>query len=124
MESLTINFIQGDLSMDILELIKLLQGATNVTVNINTAVPTAEDNAVEAEEEEVPTSDFDIGETVIIKHTRHDGTVVNTTGVVTEFGADEYGSYVRALGANGKHYRAAIHSGEERLGTIFHKIDA
>lgn len=109
--------------MDILELIKLLQGATNVTVNINTAVPTAEDNAVEAEEE-VSTSDFDIGETVIIKHTRQDGTVVNTTGVVTEFGADEYGSYARALGANGKHYRAGIHSGEERLGTIFHKIDA
>lgn len=123
MESLTINFIQGDLSMDILELIKLLQGATNVTVNINTAVPTAEGNAVEAEEE-VSTSDFDIGETVIIKHTRLDGTVVNTTGVVTEFGADALDSYVRALGANGKHYRAGIHNGEERLGTIFHKIDS
>ena len=109
--------------MDILDLIKLLQGATNVTVNINTTVPTAEGNAVEAEEE-VSTSDFDIGETVIIKHTRHDGTVVNTTGVVTEFGTDEHGSYVRALGANDKHYRAAIHNGEERLGTIFHKIDA
>lgn len=110
--------------MDVLELIKLLQGATNVTVNINTVAPTAEGNAVEAEEEEVSTSDFDIGETVIIKHTRHDGTVVNTTGTVVEFGADEHGSYVRALGANDKHYRAGIHDGEERLGTIFHKIDA
>ena len=111
--------------MDILELIKLLQGATNVTININTAAPTAEpeSEAVE-EEEEVSTSDFDIGETVIIKHTRDDGTVVNTTGVVTEFGADEHGSYVRARGANDKHYRAGIHNGEERLGTIFHKIDA
>ena len=110
--------------MDILELIKLLQGATNITVNINTTVPTAEGNAVEAGEEEVSTSDFDIGETVIIKHTRHDGTVVNTTGTVVEFGADEHGSYVRALGVNDKHYRAGIHNGEERLGTIFHKIDA
>lgn len=110
--------------MDILELIKLLQGATvNVNVNVNTPTPTAEGNAVEAEEE-VSTSDFDIGETVIIKHTRHDGTVVNTTGTVVEFGADEHGSYVRALGANDKHYRAGIHNGEERLGTIFHKIDA
>ena len=110
--------------MDILELIKLLQGATNVTVNINTVAPTAEPESEAVEEEEVSTSDFDIGETVIIKHTRHDGTVVNTTGVVTEFGADEHGSYVRALGANDKHYRAGIHNGEERLGTIFHKIDA
>ena len=123
MESLTINFIQGDLSMDILELIKLLQGATNITVNINTVAPTAEP-ASEAVEEEVSTSDFDIGETVIIKHTRHDGTVVNTTGVVTEFGTDEHGSYVRALGANDKHYRAGIRNGEERLGTIFNKIDS
>lgn len=123
MESLTINFIQGDLSMDILELIKLLQGATNVTVNINTVAPTAEPES-EAVEEETPTSDYTLGETVIIKHTRHDGTVVNTTGTVIEFGADEHGSYVRAHGANNKRYRAGIHNGEERLGTIFHKIDA
>lgn len=110
--------------MNILELIKQLQGDTNVTININTVVPTAEGNAVEAEEEEVSTSYFDIGEIVIINHTRHNGTVVNTTGIVTEFGADEHGSYVRALGVNGKHYRAGVHNGEERLGTIFHKIDA
>ena len=110
--------------MDILELIKLLQGATvNVNVNVNTPTPTAEPES-EAVEEEVPTRDFHIGETVIIKHTKHDGTVVNTTGVVTDFGEDEHGSYVRAIGENDKHYRAGIHNGEERLGTIFHKIDA
>ena len=108
--------------MDILELIKLLQGATvNVNVNVNTPTPTA---TVEEDEEETPTSDYTLGETVIIKHTRHDGTVVNTTGTVVDFGADEHGSYVRALGANDKHYRAGIHNGEERLGTIFYKIDA
>ena len=110
--------------MAILELIKLLQGATvNINVNVNTPTPTVEEDD-EAVEEETPTSDFDIGETVIIKHTRHDGTVVNTTGTVVDFGSDEHGSYVRALGANDKHYRAGIHNGEERLGTIFHKVDA
>ena len=110
--------------MDILELINLLQSATNITVNINTVAPTAESESEAVEEEEVSTSDFCLGETVIIKHTRHDGTVVNTTGIVTDFDADEHGSYVRALGANDKQYRAGIHNGEERLGTIFHKIDA
>lgn len=107
--------------MDILDLIKLLQGATvNVNVNVNTPTPTVEED----DEEETPTSDYTIGESVIITHTRHDGTVVNTTGTVTDFGADEHGAYVRALGANNKHYRAGVHDGEERLGTTFYKIEA
>ena len=44
--------------------------------------------------------------------------------VYVQTGEEGDPTWTITLGANDKHYRAGIHNGEERLGTIFHKIDA
>lgn len=114
------NFILWkDNPMDLQRLIAALQAASNNNINVNITVTPAvsgEPDAVESPE--LPDTDFDIGDRVIICHTRHDGTTIHTAGEVIEVcQKDDKGYYTRVLGENGKHYRIGLHYDEVRLGS-------
>lgn len=73
---------------------------------------------------DVPATDFEEGESVLVEHYRHDGTRVITTGTVTDIQMkDDDGYYTRITADNGKHYRTGLHIGEERKGsTVLAKV--
>ena len=102
--------------MDINDLIKLVQGNQG-SINVHiTVTPTA---APVVERPVLPDTDFEVGQEVLVCHTRKDGTPVHTYGVVdTVCGQDDYGWYTRVTGENGKHYRAGLKYNEERKGTL------
>lgn len=95
--------------MDINTLIAALQGATNVNLNIT----------ITKTEPELPATDFEEGDRVLVCHTRKDGTgTKHTLGTVIEvLQKDENGWYTRVAGDNGKHYRIGLKYDEERLGS-------
>lgn len=98
--------------MDLQRLIAALQAASNNNINVNITVTPA------VETPELPDTDFDIGDRVIICHTRQDGTTIHTAGEVIEIQQqDDKGYYTRVLGENGKHYRIGLHYNEARLGS-------
>lgn len=102
--------------MDLQRLIAALQAASNNNINVNiTVTPELPDEPAGAP---LPDTDFDIGDRVIICHTRHDGTTIHTAGEVIEVcQKDDKGYYTRVLGENGKHYRIGLHYDEVRLGS-------
>lgn len=111
--------------MNIQELIALLQGNNRdtlnikVTVNVEKPVDTA-DTVVD----ELPDTDFDMDDEVLVCHIRKNGERVHTVGRVIEVcGQDDKGYYTRVEGANGKHYRAGLKYNEERLGTVIYQLD-
>lgn len=99
--------------MDINTLIAALQGATNVNLNI-TITPTES-----VDVPQLPETDFEEGDRVLVCHTRKDGTgTKHTLGTVIEvLQKDENGWYTRVAGDNGKHYRIGLKYDEERLGS-------
>ena len=116
--------------MDLQRLIAALQAASNNNINVNITVTPAvsgESDAVETSELPdtdsqssscLPDTDFDIGDRVIICHTRQDGNTIHTAGEVIEIQQqDDKGYYTRVLGENGKYYRIGLHYNEARLGS-------
>lgn len=99
--------------MDINTLIAALQGATNVNLNITIT------QAEPVDEPQLPETDFEEGDRVLVCHTRKDGTgTKHTLGTVIEvLQKDENGWYTRVAGDNGKHYRIGLKYDEERLGS-------
>lgn len=101
--------------MDLQKLIKALQASSTDGATINITV-----NVVQPEPEpELPDTDFEVGDEVVICHQKKDGTgTKHTSGTVIEtLQKDENGWYTRVLGDNGKHYRIGLHYDEERLGS-------
>lgn len=124
------NFILWkDNPMDLQRLIAALQAASHNNINVNITVTPAVSGEPDATTPELPDTDsqsssclpdtdFDIGDRVIICHTRHDGTTIHTAGEVIEVcQKDDKGYYTRVLGENGKHYRIGLHYDEVRLGS-------
>lgn len=104
--------------MDLQRLIAALQAASNNNINVNITVTPAVSGEPDVTTPELPDTDFDIGDRVIICHTRHDGTTIHTAGEVIEIQQkDDKGYYTRVLGENGKHYRIGLHYDEVRLGS-------
>ena len=102
--------------MDLQKLIAALQAASNSSVNINVTVTPVVSG--EPEEVELPDTDFDIGDRVVICHQRKDCNTIHTGGEVIEIQKqDDKGWYTRVLGDNGKHYRIGLHYDEPRLGS-------
>ena len=102
--------------MDLQKLITALQAASNNNLNINITVTPAVSG--ESDVPELPDTDFDIGDRVIICHTRKDGNTIHTGGEVIEVQKqDAKGWYTGVLGDNGKHYRIGLHYDEPRLGS-------
>ena len=101
--------------MDLQKLIAALQAASNgATVNVTVNVT----GAPVVETPQLPDTDFDIGDRVVICHTRRDGNTIHTGGEVIEIQKqDDKGWYTRVLGENGKHYRIGLHYDEVRLGS-------
>lgn len=96
--------------MDLQKLIAALKAASNgATVNVTVNV---------TDTPQLPDTDFDIGDRVVICHTRRDGNTIHTGGEVIEIQQqDDKGWYTRVLGENGKHYRIGLHYDEVRLGS-------
>lgn len=106
--------------MNIQELIALLQGNVNSDSNIRIDVTINNINTVD----ELPDTDFDMDDEVLVCHIRKNGERVHTVGRVIEVcGQDDKGYYTRVEGANGKHYRAGLKYNEERLGTVIYQLD-
>lgn len=110
--------------MDLQRLIAALQAASNNNINVNITVTPAVSGEPELPDTDsqsssyLPDTDFDIGDRVIICHTKHDGTTIHTAGEVIEIQQqDDKGYYTRVLGENGKHYRIGLHYDEVRLGS-------
>lgn len=109
--------------MDLQRLIAALQAASNNNINVNiTVTPAVETPELPDTDSQsssyLPDTDFDIGDRVIICHTRQDGTTIHTAGEVIEIQQqDDKGYYTRVLGENGKHYRIGLHYNEARLGS-------
>ena len=117
--------------MNINDLIAQIQAAVqgtsgNVTVNINLNQPSVEAPVVDDEvvDEDVPCTDFDEGDRVLVCHIRKNGERVHTMGTVIEsLGKDDKGWYTRVAGDNGKHYRTGLVYNEERLGSMIVWLD-
>lgn len=106
--------------MNIQELIALLQGNVNSDSNIHIDVTINNINTAN----ELPATDFDMDDEVLVCHIRKNGERVHTVGRVIEVcGQDDKGYYTRVEGANGKHYRAGLKYNEERLGTVIYQLD-
>lgn len=99
--------------MDILTLIKALQGASNVDVTINVTKTEPEPTPT------LPDTDFAVGDEVLVCHIKKDGSgTKHVVGTVTDIlQKDDVGYYTRVLGENGKHYRIGLKFNEERLGS-------
>lgn len=117
--------------MNINDLIAQIQAAvqgtsSNVTVNINLNQPTVEAPVVDADDvdDDVPYTDFDEGDRVLVCHIRKTGQRVHTMGTVIEsLGKDDKGWYTRVAGDNGKHYRTGLEYNQERLGSMIVQLD-
>lgn len=113
------------------DLITLIRGAANVTINVN--IPEGADPrcaesdtpiTASAFDTSLPATDFDEGDRVLVCHVRKNGDRVHTVGTVIEAcGHDDKGWYTRVAGDNGKHYRAGLTYNEERLGTIIYELE-
>lgn len=70
-------------------------------------------------------TEFNAGDRVMVCHTKKDGSgTKHTVGTVDSIGADDFGSYVRVTGDNGKHYKCGIVMNEARKGSkIFAYVD-
>lgn len=67
-------------------------------------------------DEELPDTDFEVGDRVVVCHTKKNGDTIHPTGEVIEtLGKDDKGWYTRVLGDNGKHYRTGLKMDEARL---------
>lgn len=102
--------------MDLQKLIAALQAASNggtVNVTVNVTGEPAIDTP------ELPDTDFEIGDRVVICHQRRgEDSPIHTGGEVIEvLQKDDIGWYTRVLGDNGKHYRIGLHYDEPRLGS-------
>lgn len=101
--------------MDLQKLIAALKAASN-GATVNVTVNVTGEPAVTTPQ--LPDTDFDIGDRVVICHTRRDGNPIHTAGEVIEIQKqDDKGWYTRVLGDNGKHYRIGLHYDEPRLGS-------
>lgn len=110
--------------MNIQELIALLQGNVNSDSNIRIDVTINNINTADTVADELPETDFDMDDEVLVCHIRKNGERVHTVGRVIEVcGQDDKGYYTRVEGANGKHYRAGLKFNEERLGTVIYQLD-
>lgn len=99
--------------LNIDELISKLQ-STGANVNINIINVGVDDTDVD----DTPTSDFAIGDRVLVCHIKKDGSgSLHTDGTVSDIAQDDTGWYVRVDGDNGKHYRCGLHLDEVRKGT-------
>lgn len=110
--------------MNIQELIALLQGNVNSDSNIHIDVTINNINTTDTVADDLPATDFDMDDEVLVCHIRKNGERVHTVGRVIEVcGQDDKGYYTRVEGANGKHYRAGLKYNEERLGTVIYQLD-
>jgi hypothetical protein len=110
--------------MNIQELIALLQGNVNSNSKINIDVTINNINTADTVADDLPDTDFDMDDEVLVCHIRKNGERVHTVGRVIEVcGQDDKGYYTRVEGANGKHYRAGLKYNEERLGTVIYQLD-
>ena len=114
---------------NIQDLINQIQAAAtsgNTVINIIniTDTPAAEPAPVVEDVAEELETDFEVGDEVLVCHTKKDGSgTIHPNGVVTEIDVDDKGPYVRVEGDNGKHYRCGLTMNEERLGSkIIHKF--
>lgn len=99
---------------DIKELMEALgKSSANVTINIyQNSEPVVEESVEEIDTE------FDVGDRVMVCHTKKDGSgTKHTIGTVDSIGTDDFGPYVRVTGDNGKHYKCGIAMDEERKGS-------
>ena len=104
------------------DLINLIRGAANVTINVN--ISEGADPRCAEPDTSLPETDFDEGDRVLVCHVRKNGDRVHTVGTVIEAcGHDDKGWYTRVEGDNGKHYRAGLTYNEERLGTIIYELE-
>lgn len=100
---------------DIKELMAALgKSSANVTINI-----------YQNSEPVVEATEFNVGDRVMVCHTKKDGSgTKHTVGTVDSIGADDFGPYVRVTGDNGKHYKCGIVMNEARKGSkIFAYVD-
>ena len=109
---------------NIQDLINQIQAAAatsgNTVINVIniTDTSTAEPAPVVEDTVEELETDFEVGDEVLVCHTKKDGSgTIHPTGVVTEIDVDDKGPYVRVTGDNGKHYRCGLTMNEERLGS-------
>lgn len=118
MTCFNINFKRNK-TMDLQKLIKALQADANNNITINVTVSPAVADSVTPPAVEVPDTDFDIGDRVVICHQRRgEDSPIHTGGEVIEvLQKDDKGWYTRVLGDNGKHYRIGLHYDEPRLGS-------
>ena len=117
------------------DLIDLIRGASNVTINVNItegADPRCAESVPDTMNEMVamfaepgtPPTDFVEGDRVLVCHVRKNGDRVHTVGtVIKACGHDDKGWYTRVEGDNGKHYRAGLTYNEERFGTIIYELE-
>lgn len=100
---------------NISEILNAIRNSTdgNTVININFYGS----DFIEPEEELLPDTDFEVGDRVVVCHTKKDGSgTIHPTGEVIEtLGKDDKGWYTRVLGDNGKHYRTGLKMDEERL---------
>ena len=112
--------------MNINDLIAALQSAAaaGVTaVNFNDVDQPSQTPAVE----ELPETDFEVGDEVLVCHLKKDGTgSKHTTGTVVAIQQqDDKGWYTRIDGDNGCHYRTGLKLNEERRGSkVIGYVDA
>lgn len=115
--------------MNLQDLIAQIQSAAtvdgNVTININVNQPTVTAPVVDVNTDDVPDTDFEVDDRVLVCHICKDGvTRKHTMGTVIEVQqADDKGFYTRVLGDNGKHYRTGLRYNEERLGSMIVMLD-
>ena len=100
------------------ELIAKLQ-ATGTTGGVTINVINVNDDAVvDAVEDDVLDTDFQVGDRVMLCHVKKDGTgTKHTDGTVDSIDTDDFGPYVRVTGDNGKHYKCGLKLYEVRKGT-------
>lgn len=88
----------------------------NTVININFYGSDFTMDELAPEVEPLPDTDFEVGDRVVVCHTKKNGDTIHPTGEVIEtLGKDDKGWYTRVLGDNGKHYRTGLKMDEARL---------
>lgn len=88
-------------------------GNTVININFYGSDFTMDDEPVA---EPLPDTDFEVGDRVVVCHTKKNGDTIHPTGEVIEtLGKDDKGWYTRVLGDNGKHYRTGLKMDEARF---------
>jgi hypothetical protein len=115
------NLIEKEKNMlDINKLIADLKKAAGDSVTITVNVVSSE-----AAAPEMPYTDFNVGDRVMVCHIKKDGTgTKHTWGTVTEvLQKDNKGWYTRVAGDNDCHYKTGLKYDEERLGSKIISLD-